>query len=95
MDKHQTTNRTTEPHTKHHAPLPPNSQQQVQDLTAPLFAQEYLFYPLWWLRVSGFFDNVRALACVPACVVACVRVCVVAVVDVFRRLICVVCGVFM
>ena len=42
---------------------PTKTQTQVKDLTAPLFAQEYLFYPLWWLRVSGFFDNVRPCLC--------------------------------
>lgn len=32
---------------------------QVLDMTAPKFAQEFLFYPLWWLKVSGFFNIVR------------------------------------
>lgn len=34
---------------------------RVLDLASPNFEQEYLFYPMWWLKLSGFFRIVRAL----------------------------------
>ncbi len=30
---------------------------KVKDMLSPLFEQEYLFYPLWWLEISGFFNH--------------------------------------
>jgi hypothetical protein len=30
---------------------------KVKDMLSPLFEQEYLFYPLWWLELSGFFNH--------------------------------------
>lgn len=32
---------------------------RVVDLSSPVFEQEFLFYPYWWLKISGFFKNVR------------------------------------
>jgi len=32
---------------------------RVNDLTSPKFQQDFLFYPKWWLMVSGFYTLVR------------------------------------
>ena len=32
---------------------------RVKDMTSPHFQQDYLFYPKWWLMVSGFYTLVR------------------------------------
>lgn len=30
---------------------------KVKDMLSPILEQEFLFYPYWWLQVSGFFKH--------------------------------------